>query len=116
MFASQRAGLYMANRNLSRATASSSLVQGDFPRRTVIFQALAEMSGRPQIETLRRSFEYVNLFGFCVIVGQEYAVMLHRFQKFHSQLEPGLNFKIPFIDSVNHVHDLREQVIEIPPQ
>lgn len=42
--------------------------------------------------------------------------MLHRFEKFSSQLEPGFNFKIPFIDKVNYVHDLREQVIEIPPQ
>lgn len=42
--------------------------------------------------------------------------MLHRFEKFSSQLEPGFNFKIPIIDKVNYVHDLREQVIEIPPQ
>ena len=42
--------------------------------------------------------------------------MLHRFQKFHVQLEPGFNFKVPFIDQVGDVHDLREQVIEIPPQ
>ena len=54
--------------------------------------------------------------GFAVIVGQEYAVMLHRFEKFAAQLEPGLNFKIPIIDKVEYVHDLREQVIEIPPQ
>lgn len=31
-------------------------------------------------------------------------------------MEPGLNFKIPFIDSVEYVHDLREQVIEISSQ
>ena len=54
--------------------------------------------------------------GFFCIVGQEYAVMLHRFEKFHCQLEPGLNFKIPIIDKVHQTHDLREQVIEIPPQ
>ena len=42
--------------------------------------------------------------------------MLHRFEKFARQLEPGLNWKIPFIDKVSYVHDLREQVIEIPPQ
>jgi len=54
-------------------------------------------------------------FGFGVIVGQEFAVMLHRFEKFHVQLQPGFNFKIPIIDKVQYVHDLREQVIEIPP-
>lgn len=42
--------------------------------------------------------------------------MLHRFQKYDRQLTPGLNFKLPLIESVEAVHDLREQVIEIPPQ
>lgn len=63
----------------------------------------------------RNTGGYYNL-GFAVIVGQEYAVMLHRFEKFNRQLEPGLNFKLPVIDKVQYVHDLREQVIEIPPQ
>lgn len=31
-------------------------------------------------------------------------------------MKPGLNFKIPIIDSVEYVHDLREQVIEISSQ
>ena len=42
--------------------------------------------------------------------------MLHRFEKFAKQLEPGFNFKIPLIDKVEFVHDLREQVLEVPPQ
>lgn len=42
--------------------------------------------------------------------------MIHRFQKFEKQVKPGLNFKIPFIDSIEYVHDLREQVIEISSQ
>ena len=63
----------------------------------------------------RNTGGFYNL-GFGVIVGQEYAVMLHRFEKFHVQLEPGFNLKVPFIDKVTYVHDLREQVIEIPPQ
>ena len=40
--------------------------------------------------------------------------MLHRFKKFHTQLEPGFSFKLPFFDEVSFVHDLREQVIEVP--
>ena len=42
--------------------------------------------------------------------------MLHRFKKFHTQLEPGFSFKLPFFDEVGFVHDLREQVIEVPMQ
>lgn len=48
-----------------------------------------------------------------VIVPENYAIMLHRFKKFHRQLQPGLNFKVPFIDSIDYVHDMREQAIEI---
>ena len=47
-------------------------------------------------------------YGFAVVVGQEYAVMLHRFERFANQLEPGFNWKLPFIDKVEFVHDLRE--------
>ena len=65
--------------------------------------------------SIRSTNSYYNL-GFGVIVGQEYAVMLHRFKKFHTQLEPGFSFKIPFFDEVSFVHDLREQVIEVPMQ
>ena len=42
--------------------------------------------------------------------------MLHRFEKFERKLEPGLNWKIPIIDKIAYVHDLREQVIEISTQ
>jgi regulator of protease activity HflC (stomatin/prohibitin superfamily) len=54
----------------------------------------------------------VNL-GAAVFVREKYACLIHRFQKYNRQLMPGLNFKIPFIDTVEYVHDLREQVIEI---
>ena len=67
------------------------------------------------IGSKRTTAGFYNL-GFAVVVGQEYAVMIHRFEKFDRQLEPGLSFKIPVIDKVQYVHDLREQVIEIPPQ
>ena len=55
-------------------------------------------------------------FGCFVIVGEKYATLIHRFEKFHKQLEPGLNFKIPLIDKVAYVHDLREQAVEINSQ
>ena len=31
-------------------------------------------------------------------------------------MNPGLNFKIPFVETIEYVHDLREQVIEISSQ
>lgn len=42
--------------------------------------------------------------------------MIHRLEKFKKRIDRGLNFKIPFIDKIAYVHDLREQVIEIHPQ
>ena len=54
--------------------------------------------------------------GFAVFVREQYAVLIHRFQKYDRLLKPGFNFKIPFIDSIEYVHDLREQVIEISSQ
>lgn len=55
-------------------------------------------------------------FGPFVVVGENFAIMIHRFQKFQRQLQPGLNFIVPFIDSVASEHDLREQVIDITSQ
>ena len=39
--------------------------------------------------------------------------MVHRFKRYHKQLDSGLNFIIPFIDTVEYVHDMREQAIDI---
>lgn len=58
---------------------------------------------------------HINL-GFAVFVREKYACLVHRLQKFNRQMNPGLNFKIPFIDTIEYVHDLREQVIEISSQ
>lgn len=55
-------------------------------------------------------------FGSIYFVREQYACLIHRFQKFQKQVKPGLNFKIPIIDSIEYVHDLREQVIEISSQ
>jgi|LakMenE01Jun11ns_1017448.scaffolds.fasta_scaffold9065243_1 regulator of protease activity HflC (stomatin/prohibitin superfamily) len=58
----------------------------------------------------------VNNFGFFVIVGEKYASLVHRFEKFDRQMKPGLNFIIPIVEKIAYVHDLREQVIEITSQ
>ena len=55
-------------------------------------------------------------FGCVFFVREQYAWLIHRFQKFHKIVKPGLNFKLPFIDSIEYIHDLREQVIEITSQ
>jgi regulator of protease activity HflC (stomatin/prohibitin superfamily) len=65
------------------------------------------------VTTSQRLCPGVINFGCFVIVGEKFATMIHRFEKFDRQLQPGLNFKIPIIDKVAYVHDLREQVIEI---
>jgi regulator of protease activity HflC (stomatin/prohibitin superfamily) len=31
-------------------------------------------------------------------------------------MKPGLNFKIPLVDTIEYVHDLREQAVEISSQ
>ncbi|MDD5131953.1 MAG: SPFH/Band 7/PHB domain protein [bacterium] len=41
--------------------------------------------------------------------------LVERLGKFKSLLDPGLNFVLPFIDTVRKV-DMREQVIDVPPQ
>lgn len=51
-----------------------------------------------------------------VVVPEQYAILLHRFKKFQRKLEPGLNFKVPLVDTIEYVHDLREQAIEITSQ
>lgn len=55
---------------------------------------------------------HINL-GFCVFVREKYAVLVHRFQKFNRVMKPGLNFKVPLMDTIEYVHNLREQVVEI---
>jgi regulator of protease activity HflC (stomatin/prohibitin superfamily) len=49
----------------------------------------------------------INL-GFAVFVREKYAVLVHRLQKFNRVMKPGLNFKIPIVDTIEYVHDLRE--------
>jgi len=57
----------------------------------------------------------INL-GFAVFVREKYAVLVHRLQKFDRLMKPGLNFKIPLVDTIEYVHDLREQAVEISSQ
>lgn len=58
----------------------------------------------------------VHDWGVFAVVGEKSATIIERFQKYNRTMEPGFNFKIPFIDTIANVIDLREQVIEISSQ
>ena len=58
---------------------------------------------------------YIDL-GVAIFVREKYACLIHRFQKFNRTMSPGLNWKIPFLESLEYTHDLREQVVEISSQ
>ena len=47
---------------------------------------------------------------------ENYAIMLHRFKRYSRTLSPGLTWKIPMVDTIEYVHDLREQAVEIQTQ
>jgi len=51
-----------------------------------------------------------------VRVQQAQSYVIERLGKFHSVLNPGLNFVMPFVDSVRSKIDLRERVVSFPPQ
>lgn len=59
---------------------------------------------------------FVNILGTLVFVRQNYAALLQRFGKFKRVLRPGINIKIPFVDQIAFVQDLRERAIEISSQ
>ena len=51
-----------------------------------------------------------------VFVPQQEAWVVERMGRFHTILEPGLNFLIPVLDRVKYVQSLKEIAIEIPKQ
>jgi regulator of protease activity HflC (stomatin/prohibitin superfamily) len=59
---------------------------------------------------------YTCFLGTIIFVKQNYAVLMQRFHKFERILIPGINLKVPFIDKIGYMHDLREQAIEISSQ
>ena len=51
-----------------------------------------------------------------IIVSERENVVVERLGKFHRTLKPGVYFLIPFFDNAAYKHEMREQVIDIPPQ
>lgn len=52
----------------------------------------------------------------CVIVPMREAYVKERLGKFAGVLEPGFHFLIPFVDRIAYKQEMREQVLDIPPQ
>jgi regulator of protease activity HflC (stomatin/prohibitin superfamily) len=56
------------------------------------------------------------VFKTIIIVPQRENVIVERLGKFLTVLKPGLHFLIPFFDKAAYRQEVREQVIDIPPQ
>ncbi|AMO24979.1 stomatin-like protein [Ramlibacter solisilvae] len=50
------------------------------------------------------------------VVPQQHAWVVERLGRYHATLTPGLNFLIPFIDSVAYKHSLKEIPLDVPSQ
>ena len=58
----------------------------------------------------------LTVFRSIKVVQQSDLALVERLGKFHSKLEPGLHFLIPFVDSIRATVTEREQVLDVPPQ
>ena len=61
-------------------------------------------------------FVIIIAFSSIKIIRQATVGIVERLGKFHKMAEQGINVIIPFIDSFRTVVDLREQVVDFPPQ
>lgn len=52
----------------------------------------------------------------CIVIPTREIAVLERFGKYHKTMEAGLHVIIPFIDNISYRHEIREQVLEVPPQ
>src|SRR3954464_8519299 len=53
---------------------------------------------------------------FMRVVPQQRAYVVERLGRFYAVLQPGLNFIVPFVDTVRYKHDLREIPLDVPSQ
>jgi regulator of protease activity HflC (stomatin/prohibitin superfamily) len=58
----------------------------------------------------------VVIFRSVKVVPQQSAYVVQRLGRFHEVLQPGINFIIPFFDSVAYKHSLKEIALDIPEQ
>ena len=51
-----------------------------------------------------------------VVVPQQMAWVVERFGKYHTVLEPGLRFLVPFVHKIRYVFSLKEEALTVPSQ
>lgn len=61
-------------------------------------------------------FTVILLIKSIKVVPQQNAYVVQRLGKFQEVLQPGINFIIPFIDSIAYKHSLKEMAMDIPEQ
>jgi methylglutaconyl-CoA hydratase len=61
-------------------------------------------------------FAVILLIKSIKVVPQQNAYVVQRLGKFQEVLQPGINFIIPFIDSIAYKHSLKEMAMDIPEQ
>ncbi|NLV16421.1 MAG: SPFH/Band 7/PHB domain protein [Syntrophomonadaceae bacterium] len=61
-------------------------------------------------------FVLIVLFRSIKIIGQATVGIVERLGKFHGRAERGINIIVPIIDRFRAIVDLREQVVDFPPQ
>ncbi|MFT4926271.1 MAG: regulator of protease activity HflC (stomatin/prohibitin superfamily) [Phenylobacterium sp.] len=59
---------------------------------------------------------FVILYKLMLVVPMREVNVIERLGKFRVVLQPGFHFLIPFLDRVAYAHDIREQVLDVPPQ
>lgn len=80
------------------------------------FLSLSYQQQRHLIHTTSSVFRDRPYNTVVLFVPQQEAWVVERFGKYHSTLNPGLNFLIPVIDSIKYVQVLKEMAIEVPEQ
>ncbi|MCL1126054.1 SPFH domain-containing protein [Shewanella surugensis] len=68
------------------------------------------------IFTLVVLFIFFILYKLLLIVPMREVNVIERLGKFRTVLQPGFHFLIPFFDRVAYRHEIREQVLDVPPQ
>ncbi|MFT5788763.1 MAG: regulator of protease activity HflC (stomatin/prohibitin superfamily) [Shewanella sp.] len=68
------------------------------------------------IFTLFVLFVFFILYKLLLIVPMREVNVIERLGKFRAVLQPGFHFLIPFFDRVAYKHEIREQVLDVPPQ
>lgn len=66
--------------------------------------------------TLFVLFIFFILYKLLLIVPMREVNVIERLGKFRTVLQPGFHFLIPFFDRVAYKHEIREQVLDVPPQ